>query len=385
MGTAHGQPNMASQVPRPLSMTPAMRDYPQASASPVNYNNRPALYPQHSSGYQNQGTPVPRQGSPYGNVQQIHPAAPYQNSNQQYNAASVTQPYQPRQTIQQVQAQAQQAAQYQQQQVHQPQQPQHPQYPTASLHERHHETYVLSDAANAAIPKDIRDRFPQDDEGRVLFFTKPPLDTRRMVTGRSEREKSQPLAHTKEYLDAKAERDKLIKERKRAIQESIDRDDAVNGGDYKRLKAGTFGEERDADGRIKANPAKAAEILKEYKAKQEEQAQKKQQAVEALQRKAIDMLRQRMGQATAAEYLQKYGDNALQYFEEDVVRTQERDLVWKQKQAMREQNKQPELSQDEKIRADTKRMLSQNFWTGRYPDGTGRFEDDFDNRLPRPS
>jgi hypothetical protein len=30
-------------------------------------------------------------------------------------------------------------------------------------------------------------------------------------------------------------------------------------------------------------------------------------------------------------------------------------------------------------------MLSKNFWTGRYPDGTGRWEDDWDNRLPRPT
>lgn len=373
-------------------MTPAMRDYQQASASPANnYQARPALYPQHSSGYQASGTPVPRQASPYGTGPALHSTGSYQGSNQTqpYNAAAVAQPYQPRQTIQQVQAQAQQANQYQQQQqmqqMQQPQQPQYPQYPIASAHERHHETYVLSDAANAAIPKDIRDRFPQDDEGRVLFFTKPPLDTRRMVTGRSEREKSQPLAHTKEYLDAKAERDKLIKERKRVIQESLDKDSELSGGGYKRLKAGTFGEERDVDGRIKANPAKAAEILKEHQAKQEEEAQKRQEAIAGLQQRAVKMMRENMLQATANDYRRKYGDKALQYFEEDTARARERDLAWKQQQAMRQQNKEAEMSQDDKIRADTKRMLSQNFWTGRFPDGTGRFEDDFDNRLPRPS
>lgn len=244
---------------------------------------------------------------------------------------------------------------------------------------------MLSDAANATIPKHIRDRFPQDDEGRVLFFTRPPLDTRHMVTGRSETEKDRPLAHSKEYLEAKEERDKAIKERKRAIQESIDKENAANGGDYKRLKPGTFGEERDADGRIKANPSKAAEILKEYEAKQEEQSRKQREEVQALQTKALKKMQQGMVQATINDYRRKYGDNALRYFEEDSARWKERELAWAQERAMRQQDSKPQLSEDEKIRADTKRMLSQNFWTGRYPDGTGRFEDDFDNRLPRPS
>lgn len=372
-------------------MTPGMRDYQQASASPANSYNRPTLYPQHSSGYQSQGTPgPPRQASPYGVAQQIQPAASYQGSNQpqRYNPNEAAQAYQPRQTIQQVQAQ--QAAQYQQpppppQYQQPPQAPQHyPQYPSAAAHERHHEAYVLSDAANATIPKDIRDRFPQDDEGRVLFFTRPPMVTNRIVTGRSESEKTRPLAHTKEYLEAREERDRLIKERKRAIQESVEKDAADSEGGYKRLKPGSFGEERDADGRIKANPAKAAEILEEYEAKQQEQARKEQESVTALQQKAFEKMRQGMVQATAAEYRMKYGEKALQYFDEDTTRAKEREFGWKQKQAMHQQDQQADMSKDVLIRADTKRMLSQNFWTGRFPDGTGRFEDDYDNRLPRP-
>jgi chromatin structure-remodeling complex subunit RSC1/2 len=385
-GSPHPPPNMAQQVPRPA--TANMRDYQQASASPANNYNRPALYPQHSSGYQSQGTPAPpRQDSPYGTAQQLHPAAPYVGANQPqaYNNAAAAQPYQPRQTIQQVQAQ--QAAQYQQQPVPQPvqAQQQYPQYPAAPIHERHHETYVLSDAANAAIPKDIRDRFPQDDEGRVLFFTRPPLVTDRIVTGRSKSEQNRPLAHSKEYLDAKEERNKLIKERKRAIQESLERKSAANGGDYKRLKIGTFGEEREADGRIRADPDKAAEILQDHEAKQAEKARKEEEEAAALQQKALEELRKGMVQSTAAEYRMRYGDKALEYFEEDTARTRDRELLWRQQQAMRQQNSDAQLSKDDKIRADTKRMLSQNFWTGRYYDGTGRFEDDYDNRLPRPS
>lgn len=326
----------------------------------------------------------PRQDSPYATTQQLRPSTPYQGPAQPpaYNNVAAAQPYQPRQTIQQVQAQ--QAAQYQQQQMQQPAQ-HYSQFSTATPNERYHEAYVLSDAANATIPKDIRDRFPQDDEGRILFFTRPPLDTRRMVTGRSEQEKDKPLAHTEEYVKAKAKRDELIKDRKRTIQESIGPDGAMNGRDYKRLKPGTFDEERDVDGRIKANPAKAADILREYEAKQDEKAQEEREQVIVLHQKALKTMQQGMANAAAAEYRLRYGEKALQYFQEDTARSQERGITWKQEQAMQQQSQKADIGDTDTIRADTKRMLSQNFWTGRFPDGTGRFEDDYDNRLPRPS
>ncbi len=74
------------------------------------------------------------------------------------------------------------------------------------------EVFVLSDAANASIPKQVRDRFPQDDQGRVLFFTKPPVVADTIVRGKD----GKPLAHTEKYLAAKAERDQQIAARKRA-------------------------------------------------------------------------------------------------------------------------------------------------------------------------
>lgn len=79
------------------------------------------------------------------------------------------------------------------------------------------EVYVLSNIANESIPKHIRDNFPQDDEGRVLFFTKPPTLPDTVVRGRD----GQPLAHTEKYLAAKAERDKLIATRKREREEML--------------------------------------------------------------------------------------------------------------------------------------------------------------------
>lgn len=38
------------------------------------------------------------------------------------------------------------------------------------------EVYTLTDRDNATIPNNIRDQFPRDDQGRVLFFTTPPVD-----------------------------------------------------------------------------------------------------------------------------------------------------------------------------------------------------------------
>lgn len=73
------------------------------------------------------------------------------------------------------------------------------------------EVFVLSDTANASIPKHIRDKFPQDDQGRVLFFTKPPVEHDMTVRGKD----GQVLRHTEKYLKAKEERERLRAERKR--------------------------------------------------------------------------------------------------------------------------------------------------------------------------
>jgi len=37
------------------------------------------------------------------------------------------------------------------------------------------EVYTLADPIDAAIPADVREQFQRDDQGRVLFFTAPPL------------------------------------------------------------------------------------------------------------------------------------------------------------------------------------------------------------------
>ena len=73
------------------------------------------------------------------------------------------------------------------------------------------EVFQLSDAANAAIPADIREQFHCDDHGRVLFFSSRPLDI-----ATSTRQK---LGHSLKYLAAKEERRKKVEQRKRKAHE----------------------------------------------------------------------------------------------------------------------------------------------------------------------
>ena len=248
----------------------------------------------------------------------------------------------------------------------------YPSYQGGNVHEhRAPEAYVLSDTANESIPKDIRELYPRDDQGRVLFFTRPPIDTRHMITGRKAGDKDKPLAHTQEYLQAKEVRLKALAERKHAMEVN---DDATLVNGNKRAKNGHFGEERDADGRIKVNVSAQTEFEKATKERLQQEAK---QALQ-LQLKAVQMLTDGMRTATANEYIARYGDRATEVMEEDFARAKARTEDEQQRELMMKDS----VKQYDTV-ANTKRMLSQNFWTGRFPDGTGRFEDDFDNRLPR--
>jgi chromatin structure-remodeling complex subunit RSC1/2 len=68
--------------------------------------------------------------------------------------------------------------------------------------QRHIEVFTLSDTANASIPAHIRDHLPQDDSGRVIFFTKPPVVHDFTVRGKE----GTVLRHSEKYLKAKEER-----------------------------------------------------------------------------------------------------------------------------------------------------------------------------------
>lgn len=69
------------------------------------------------------------------------------------------------------------------------------------------EVYHLGEAANAAIPADIRNQFHCDDRGNVLFFSAPPLDIIPPMQPK--------LGHSLKYLVSKEARQKKIAEHKR--------------------------------------------------------------------------------------------------------------------------------------------------------------------------
>ncbi|KAI5287299.1 hypothetical protein KEM54_006089 [Ascosphaera aggregata] len=69
------------------------------------------------------------------------------------------------------------------------------------------EVYTLPDDVNDAIGKNLREQFQCDQEGRLLFFSAPPLDP----VGPSDCD----LSHSAKYLAAREERDKEIKRKRK--------------------------------------------------------------------------------------------------------------------------------------------------------------------------
>ncbi|KAL1619540.1 hypothetical protein SLS56_010034 [Neofusicoccum ribis] len=81
------------------------------------------------------------------------------------------------------------------------------------------EVYRLDDHTNATIPPNIRSQFQQDEQGRVLFFTAPPLDALPPASRNADGTPAAALGHDVRYLAAKRKRDALLRElgkRKRA-------------------------------------------------------------------------------------------------------------------------------------------------------------------------
>ena len=171
------------------------------------------------------------------------------------------------------------------------------------------------------IPVEIRDQFPQDEQGRVLFFTTPPVDTQHIIQGRTSAEKGDQLAHSLRYLAVKADRERERENpaRKRQLDGGANNENENENEKaaepHKRIKAGFFaaeGEERDADGRIRANPDKALEIA----AVQEER-------LEVLKTRALATLVHQLDQGADSFYKMQYGDKAEQFKAMDALKQQE--------------------------------------------------------------
>ncbi|KAF2122046.1 chromatin structure-remodeling complex protein rsc1 [Lophiotrema nucula] len=73
------------------------------------------------------------------------------------------------------------------------------------------EVYILNDHANASIPPEIREQFQRDEQGRVLFFTAPPINSSQIV-----QKEGSALGHSARYLAAKKKRDELRAAKRKA-------------------------------------------------------------------------------------------------------------------------------------------------------------------------
>lgn len=218
------------------------------------------------------------------------------------------------------------------------------------------EAYVLSDPANASIPKDIRDQFPTDDNGRLLFFTQPPLDTQHIVSGSSEAEKGQPLQHSEKYMKALAVRKRKITEQHR---ESIDIDS--QGATLSNSKhARTTDTHKSSMSTVSTElpPGKITE-------------------------RATTLLTQKMKQATYKEYQDRYGDEWRRFLIADL---DQQTMCYKNEA----QNEQQASEQRRKFDQRHPEKLTGQFTTNSqgYITGwqksffTGPYLDDYDSRLP---
>jgi chromatin structure-remodeling complex subunit RSC1/2 len=295
-------------------MTPQM---PQQSMSPAPQYQRQNSYHQASATPLQPVTPQPPHTQPtypYAAQQQLHaaPALPVTHAQGFVNPTPV-QSYQPRPQAQPIS------------------QPYPSQGSSSNIHDqRVNEVFILSDNANALIPEEIRQRFPQDEQGHVLFFTKPPVLPTQVIHGKNDtaRAKGEPplLAHSEKYLAAKAERQKAITSRKHALAN----DDQGQSNNTKRTKTDAAAEKDDKEQATKA----LADTLNKY----------------------ID----KMNADTVAEYKELYGDKWEEYRKED----QERAKARAEREAEAEKKRAEVLSKCRNLpEYDTK--FSRSLWGGK--------------------
>ena len=213
------------------------------------------------------------------------------------------------------------------------------------------EAYVLSDAANAAIPKHVREQFPSDDQGRVLFFSSLPLDTRHIVSGSSEDEQGRPLEHSEAYQQAR-----ILRKRK---YEHRDRDDNT---------------EVDGDATIVARTRQ----IKATKSAAENQA-----TGIAAAEKAMGSLAEEVVQSTHNEYKAQYGNEWRQILAAD--------LNWVEERRRKEQQRDHAAERRRRMFRDAHlgnlngqyAMNAQGYITGWQKNFfTSTYLDDHNSRLP---
>ncbi|KAF2679149.1 Bromodomain-containing protein [Lentithecium fluviatile CBS 122367] len=169
---------------RSYSLAQAPTASPMPAPTPQPHHAQAAYTPSHTTQYAHSQSPAPHlshQSVPQApGYQPITPHLPFATPQ---SSAPIPQYATPRQ-----------APAYQQALVHQA--------PVGYKAPQPVEVYILPDHANASIPADVREQFQRDEQGRVLFFTAPPVNSSSIV-----KKEGEALGHSARYLALKAKRD----------------------------------------------------------------------------------------------------------------------------------------------------------------------------------
>jgi len=128
------------------------------------------------------------------------------------------------------------------------------------------EVWQLSDAANQAIPPDVREQFQRDENGHVLFFSAPPL-----AILPSEKQGA-GLGHSAKYLAAKLKREEAQKKRK--LEE-----EAAGGGQAQREEERRASLKRENEKALSEKRALAEQTLRDMEQRMVESTKKEYQAL----------------------------------------------------------------------------------------------------------
>ncbi|KAI9750178.1 MAG: hypothetical protein M4579_006573 [Chaenotheca gracillima] len=161
------------------------------------------------------------------------------------------------------------------------------------------EVYYLNDSANLSIPEDIREQFHRDEQGRVLFFTAPPVyqsavtsDPAGAISGKS----GETLGHSVRYLAAKARRNAAQNERKRASDDTSAEETAPKRAKHTNGMNGETVTQADHDGDHVSN----------------------------LKVRALEMLNQQISQGTQKIYESLYGTDDSQRLQAGIKHEQDK-------------------------------------------------------------
>lgn len=162
------------------------------------------------------------------------------------------------------------------------------------------EVYTLPDSANASIPPEIREQFDRDEQGRVLFFTAPPIA---LVD-----DSDTKLGHSIKYLAAKSRREEETAKKRKAFE-----------------------------------VAKAEAKLAKKKAKIDEENALRTK-IEALKTRGLEALQGQLAEGAQAQIEAMYGEEWKTRLDDDLSRLVERQQAALEKRKLLEQHSQERIT-----------------------------------------